>query len=388
MKRSSSLNSSDSQPPIKRFKTLFIDKTRRRKKFQVGSPVMRIKMPKYTTRYWSKRDSAVSRIVKFWNKYSQYIASNNTNDEGDLFYIRSRGKNVICPISQDKIPISKCIKFVSSTGHVHAYNVDDLSQYFQSSGNFTCPCTREEFSKSLVHNMTKKCSMSEGASLKASFEMRYTIRNRQRERDNRVLAIENSCGIAMTESLDMCSNLDVSTAAAAHQLLNYLIPEWKQLVNDFRLVSKDDCIAMLVGDREKIIRMERTGFKDEHQLVHLIKKAVLDKLTQFQNERNPPAPFVFARSLLPSNRLTYLTSQRESVPSFLEDPTVMFNNITRRLEEALNDRNPPLTTLPTSLPSLAPNFTVGNSNNYPNPPAPTFNFTSPLPNFFGSESND
>ena len=415
MKRQRSLDIVEKEKPMKRFKTLVIDKSRRRRKFKLDLKDTTKTQTNYVTRYQSKRDNAGAVICKFWKKYKNYIVSNNTENESDKFSIRCKGKNILCPITQEKIPIEKCIKFVSSKGHVHAYNVDDLAQYFKSSGNFTCPCTRENFSRFMIRHMSKKCNRNDAASLLVSFEMRFSIRNRQRERDNRILAIENSCGIAMTESLDICSNLDISTAAAAHNLLNYLIPEWKQLVNDYFLVSKNDCIAMLSGDREKIIRMEITGFKDEHQLVHLIKRAVVEKLTQFENSDNPMSPrsnFVSARSLLPSNNLAFISNRSETIPTFMETTTSFYSDIGRRLDEVLSSHNSELSSQLSSLntindiprrpppirrqypPSLTrrslitPNFNIENPNNYPPPPAPVFNFTFPLSDFFSSESDN
>jgi hypothetical protein len=157
--------------------------------------------------------------------------------------------------------------------------------------------------------------------------------------------------------------------------------------------------------------MERTGFKDEHQLVHLIKRAVVEKLTQFENSDNPLSPrsnFVSARSLLPSNNLAFISNRSETIPTFMENTASFYSDIGRRLEEVLSSRNSELSSLntinempprpppirrqyPPSLTRrslITPNFNVENPNNYPPPPTPVFNFSFPLSDFFSSESDN
>jgi len=120
--------------------------------------------------------------------------------------------------------------------------------------------------------------------LLSDFEMRRRLRRTSIEQSYRVLAIENTCGLVMTECLDVCSNLGITTQEAAVQLLNYLLPEWKQVVDDFSRLSLADCKAMLIADKEKIIRLEMTDIHDPHGLLYIVRDAVTSKI-QFVTER-------------------------------------------------------------------------------------------------------
>lgn len=272
----------DMLPPRKRFKTLHI------------------RRPGYTPRYPTRSVAfAAVAIQRFWRWARTMIPANNTGETGTLGNIRKSGKDVICPITQDAIPSSDCFKFVSSTGHVYAYTVADLVAYFKSSGSFRCPLTREEFHRHTVFRLARK-ALSRGlqaTTLSGMFEMRHSIMRRTIERDNRLLAIENQCGIAMTECIDMCQNMNVSTTAAANQLLNYLIPEWKELVDQYARFSFNDCKLMLLADRDKLLRLRRSDIRDPHQLLSMVCAAIEDKIHLVQNPRPPVIRRLFPPTL-------------------------------------------------------------------------------------------
>lgn len=268
MKRRIDITSMDAGPPRKRYKTLRI---RRPEKTQ------------YYTRSVNRLNDSASVIARFWIRFKRNFPANNTDHEASIGYQRKNGKNVICCITQDKIPTELCFKFFSLiTPHVHSYSLPDLVAYFKSSGNFRCPMTREEFSQPVVRRLSLKALRLgiPAMNLSGIFAMRQQIMNRQIERDNRILAIENTCGLAMTECIDMCANFNVSTTHAAHQLLNLLIPEWKQLVDDYARFSLGDCRTMVLADKDKMLRLHRSNVENPHRLIRFIDDAIDAKLEQ------------------------------------------------------------------------------------------------------------
>lgn len=325
MKRSLDItNSSVAEPPRKRLKVLHIRRPGR--------------VPKYTTRSLS---GAVRTIARFWRAYRTLIPSDNVTEEGTRGYIRRHGKNVICPITQDIIPSQKCFKFVSvETGHVHAYTVDDLVGYFKSSGNFRCPLTREEFNRPTVRRLMKRALQNgiPAFNLSGIYEMRDSIMRRTIERENRVLAIENQCALAMTEALDMCANLDVSTVAAANQLMNYLLPEWKQLVDDYIRYYPQECRTMLLSDKDKMLRLRRSDMRDPHNLINLVREAIDTKLEQVNRPMVSTVSTLNPR--LPVRRSLFQIASSIRPPS----PNTMINNVVADIlnaEESSSVQPPP-----------------------------------------------
>lgn len=261
------------QPVRKRYKTLTIRPRRH--------------LAPYHTRLVDSRAVAANKIARFWRYYSRCRPSNNVEEDkrGERGFQRKEGKNIICCITQDRIPTSMCFKFFSlSTGHVHVYSLPDLVGYFKASGCFKCPMTREEFPQTTIRRLSLKAySLGIPAlNLPGLFLMRDTILDRRIERENRLLAIENSCGIAMTECLDTCSNFSMTTVQAMHELINYLIPEWKQLVDDYALFSADDCRSMLATDRDKLRRLRSVDVANPHGLIEYVCDAIEQKLTQIE----------------------------------------------------------------------------------------------------------
>lgn len=268
MKRHLNISDMEGAPPPKRYKTLRI---RRPGKNQ------------YYTRSVNRMNDSATIIARFWLKFKRNMPANRTDEETSIGHQRKNGKNVICCITQDKIPNELCFKFFSLiTPHVHSYSVPDLVDYFKSSGNFRCPMTREEFSQPVVRRLSLKAFRLgiPAMNLTGIFAMRQQIMNRQIERDNRILAIENTCGLAMTECIDMCANFNVSTVVAAHELLNLLIPEWKQLVDDYARFSLNDCRTMVLADKDKMIRLHRSSVDNPHRLMKFVDDAIDGKLEQ------------------------------------------------------------------------------------------------------------
>lgn len=252
-------------------------------------------------------------IAKFWKQCKKMQPCNNTLDTSTKGCVRSKGKDVVCPITQDLIEQSKCFKFISSAGLVHAYDAISLMRYLKASNNYTCPCTRQPFLRTEILRLREKLKKlgdsqicAEAQSLLADFEMRRTHQRTTIEQNYRMLAIENQCGLVLTECLEISENLSLSFQEASVQLLNYLLPEWKYLVDNFMLVSLNDCRAMLIADREKIVRLELNDMIDAHGLLMFIKEAIYAKIRESYHRQQA---LNFVQSFQPL-----------LIPLFIQDP--------------------------------------------------------------------
>ena len=160
--------------------------------------------------------------------------------------------------------------------------------------------TREEFSQPVVRRLSLKAFKLgiPAMNLTGIFAMRQQIMNRQIEQNNRILAIENTCGLAMTECIDICANFNVPTAIAAHELLNLLIPEWKQLVDDYARFSLSDCRTMVLADKDKMLRLRRSSVANPHRLIRFIDDAIDSKLEQLNAMVGIPMQTIETRRVL------------------------------------------------------------------------------------------
>lgn len=260
----------DPGPQRKRYKTLVI---RRR------SPPL--------TRCFSRQQEAARALQRFWRVSGRLRPMNNVEEHGRAGFVRRGGKNVLCPITQDCIRVGYSFKFVTSSGHVVCYSMPDLVEYFRTTGNFSDPCTREPWNEAQVlrlHELALRRGFQGSAFLCGIFHMRESLQRAQTERQNRLLAIENTCGAVMTECIDLCADLNTTSDEAEHLLCHTLLPEWAQLVDDFARFSMHSCKIMLHCDREKLLRLERSGIADPHLLVRSVKHAVELKIRQLEGE--------------------------------------------------------------------------------------------------------
>jgi len=247
-----------------------------------------IRRPNYKnpTRYVT---AAQKTIRKFWLRCKTMRPSNNVSDSSTPGYIRFRNKDVLCPILQDTVTIEHCFKFVTHSGHVQTFDAIALANYFKVSNNFVCPCTRQEFTRHELIRLREKLKklgvFQEYLLMLSDFEMRVQIRRTQLENTYRSLAVENSCAALMTECLDTSSNLALTTQEAAVELVNFLLPEWLQMVEDYARVNLNDCKAMLLSDKEKLIRLQRSDLHDAHGLLHYILNAVQIKIDRLSMRR-------------------------------------------------------------------------------------------------------
>lgn len=209
-------------------------------------------------------------IIKWWrqNKWKLKVI-NNTEDTGTRGNIRHGGKDVVCPITQETIKTENAFHIVMDNGAVVVYTIQDLISYLSSTGVFKCCLTRQPFHLPTITRLVKranKMGIREGADLRSVYVERERIRIRRIEHDNRILAIEASCAAVMTEIMDSAANHDMGAPSAVYNI-QQLIPEWRQLVNDYIRLDARSCKTMIIGDRERIRRLRDTAYADPYHLL-------------------------------------------------------------------------------------------------------------------------
>ena len=295
---SGSSSSGGTRRPVK---SLFIDK---RSIYRTSQPLTRAFARTLAVSGRLTDERAAMRVQRWWRVVRTWRPANQVqdNEPPQRGVIRSHGLNVICPLTQDTIPVGDCFRLFTSNGTTIAYTAPDLIEYFVSSGRFQCPCTREYFMRAEVARLQRlytppgeidlaslrqgdrRAETVENARLLLQiFDNRHTIAQRHIEHENRCLAVENSCGEAMTEALDLCNDLDTTTMAASLHLQMNIIPEWEQMVRDYMRLDRGKCRTMLLSDREKMRRLSGQDDTDLHGLMWLIAESV-EKMIRVDDE--------------------------------------------------------------------------------------------------------
>ena len=263
-------------------------------------------------------DKYASRIQRFWRGIqSLRRVVNNTEDEGHEGNVRFEGKDVICPITQECIPWRMVFKFITKDGAVIAYTTPQLVSYLLSSGKFQCCLTRVKFDTAVIHRLYKK-ALAMGVDgvdrLMMVYDQRCQILANRIERDNAILAIESSCGDAMTEAMDICANLDINTSRATVLLQAEILPEWRQMVDDYIRLDVDSCRGMLIADREKLFRLKMSIDADPHGLLDIITESVNERISRCDRyHRSISTP--------PTTNIRYLPFPADSFTQFLMTQT-------------------------------------------------------------------
>lgn len=268
-------------PPVNTqsgYKTLVIDKNPDRyvrRTMDKYSAYMRSELrrsPRIT-----QRDAAL-RLIKWWRQVKFKLkVINNSEKPAQHGYIRAGGGNAICPITQEPIKTNESFHVVLDNGAVVVYTIQDLVCYLSSTGVFQCCLTRQPFHIPTIARLVKianKAGVAEAADLRTVYMDKERIRVSRIEHDNRILAIEASCASVITEVFNAASNHDIGAIRAIHTMQE-LIPEWRQLVNDYIRLDARSCKVMLMGDRERIRRLKWTAYADPFQVLHQFDEGVI-----------------------------------------------------------------------------------------------------------------
>lgn len=219
--------------------------------------------------------SAARKIQHWWRYYKRYLVTNQVDEyeQGKDGFVRVGGKNAICPITQDIIPVTQCFKIVIGPNAVLAYTCTDLIEYLTKTCNFECPCTRTTINEPILRRLVRK-GMELGVSttmfLMDRYRHRDMVKRQEIEMANRRLAIEVSCANYMTEILEACANLEANTLQVIVDVQNDLLPSWMELVHQYARFDLPSCKTMLVADKEKITRLVENPEHNPHNILDLV----------------------------------------------------------------------------------------------------------------------
>lgn len=238
--------------------------------------------------------ACAKRIQSFWKRYHKGTKTNNdVEDEAEEGFVRSNGKNVICPVTQDKIPFDDAFALESSTGHQTVYTATGLARYIVNTSNFSCPCSRIPITEASVARLEGKLVDIDdwhyfpGHLLRMYYNRDAQIRQRA-ENSNYIIAYENACGLIMSEMCDLAANLTMDSRHVYQKIIHDLIPEWHHHVHLFFRVDYDACYSMLRSDKEKLRRLTSNVVYDPHEALKLIIAAIgeVDSLSRDDIDRN------------------------------------------------------------------------------------------------------
>jgi hypothetical protein len=264
-------------------------------------------------------DKYAAKIQRFWcGAQGLRKVVNNTEDEGHEGNVRFEGKDVICPITQEAIPWRMVFKFVTNDGAVIAYTTPHLVSYLLSSGKFQCCLTRGKFNNVVIGRLYRKAvrlGVDGAERLMMVYDQRRQILARQIERDNAILAIESSCGTAMSEAMDVCANLNIPTHQATTMLQAEILPEWRQMVDDYIRLDTESCRGMLVADREKLFRLGMSVDSDPHGLLEIIAESVNERISRCDSyNRSMSAPASLRFRPFPRDSFTQFLMRQTAIP--------------------------------------------------------------------------
>ena len=226
------------------------------------------------------------RLQRWWRRSERLrVVVNNTEEDspGSGGYLRCRGRDVICPITQERIPWRMAFRFVTDDGAVIAYSAPHLVSYLLSSGKFSCCLTRAKIRRPVVLRLQRRAlqlGVDNAASLMCVYGQRRAILNNRIENDNAILAIEVSCGELMVEALDLCSDLSLTTADVGRSLQLDVLPNWRALVRNYMGLDEDACRGMLMADQQKLYRLISSTEADAHGMMAVIQDNVEEALTR------------------------------------------------------------------------------------------------------------
>lgn len=235
-----------------------------------------------------KRLIAAVGIKKWWKRVKQFVCVNQTEEDkaGDEGFLRRGGRNIICAITQDSIPTRNAFKFVTATGQVIAYSMQDILRYLKDSGIFRCPCTTMPFTISVVRRLERSavragfCSPND---LIAVYLRRHIIVQSEIEQRNRALAMESACGVVLSEAISLCNDQNVNASEAFNEISLFIMPEYRSFVVDYYAFNRQSCTAMLLADREKLRRLERTTNTDSHGILFVVMDTVRELVERFEH---------------------------------------------------------------------------------------------------------
>jgi hypothetical protein len=209
----------------------------------------------------SNLHALINKIQRWWRHYRNTRAtSNQTEDQGTRGFIRTNGKNVICPITLEPVSRGMSVKLKCGKNAVVAYDIRNLMEYLRSTRNFKCPLTRVPFTIDNVGyiTMTALTRSIPAKDIMTLFSHWGTDLLEAQERNNAVLGLRRTCEEIMEECVQMVMNEenDMSTVRIA---IDYQkLPEWSSHVTIMSRMHPFSASVAMRNEHSRISRLHTT----------------------------------------------------------------------------------------------------------------------------------
>lgn len=239
------------------------------------------------TRVTRRRMGAVLRVQRWWRRWRALRPFGNGHDgAGADGFVRCDGKCVADPCTLERVPVANALRLVSPDGHVFAYDAPTLRAYLSSSGDFTCPLGRFEFSRPQVRAIARGDDALDRARLLKRFDDRRARSDQRRELDDQVEGMERLCaeiisaGLRAVEDEGLFSfaspSLETGEEAMANlrdQLESRYFTEWRAQVGVLASLDRGACVAMVGAEIARLERLEATQPDPHHVLQQFLGEA-------------------------------------------------------------------------------------------------------------------
>lgn len=213
--------------------------------------------------------SSVCRIQSWFRQVRKYLCTNNTDselvparDEGPL--MRRGGKPLCCPISLGGIPIQRCVRLVSPSGTVEAYDVKVLAEYLLNTRRFESPTTRNPILRYMVARVITPKAVLLGVysahMLSEMYDTRHEFTVRQNERVNQLLGLERTCAEVLAQAVDICENsiqYEGNNQEVVDTLEVDILPTWRDYLRSYLSLDRAGCLAMLRVEEARLLNLIR-----------------------------------------------------------------------------------------------------------------------------------
>lgn len=209
----------------------------------------------------------VCRIQKWFRTMRRYFCTNNTDpdlvpEENEHRLMRRGGEPLCCPISLAGIPVHRCVRIVSPSGTVEAYDAKVLTEYLLSTRKFESPTTRTPIMRYMVTRVivpkAVQAGVTGGRLLAEMYDTRHEFTIRQNERVNQLLGLERACADMLAQAVDICEN-SIEYNGSNHEVVETLeveiLPTWRDYTRSYLSLDRPGALSMLKVEEARLINL-------------------------------------------------------------------------------------------------------------------------------------
>lgn len=208
------------------------------------------------------------RLIQAWfRRARRFLCTNNTDpdlvpEHREEKLMRRGGVPICCPISLSGIPVDRCVRLVSASGTVEAYDVKVLSEYLLDTRNFQSPTTRTPILRYMVARVIVPKAITarvyRAQQLPRMYDNRAAFVARQNERADQLLGLERTCTEVFAQAVDICEGSidnDGNNREAVDTIETDILPTWRDYVWSYMSLDRQACLAMLKVEESRMVNI-------------------------------------------------------------------------------------------------------------------------------------